>query len=212
MGVSLAGTVLFLHIGVAIVAFMVAAVLHLALLVLPRAEGVSELRTWSRVIARLEKLLPISALLLLVLGAWLVQLGKDEDFSWKSGWIVTAVVTLVVVEGLAGAIIPKNTKQMLADIDAAPSGPASRELRAGLVRPPVWYVANVATFSFLGVVFIMASKPSGAWAWLFPVVGGIVGVLAARRQLTTAAAAVAGKGSRIDPIAGSLSDPAAQRD
>ena len=88
MNVSLAGFALFLHITVAIAAFMIAGVLHVAFNVLPRVRTVAEMRPWTAVIHRLEPLLPILALVLLGLGAWLMR--TETELVLKSRRVVPA--------------------------------------------------------------------------------------------------------------------------
>jgi len=126
------------------------------------------------------------ALLLLGLGVWLVHLGHgtDDAFSFKDGWVITAIVTLVVVEAIGGAVLAPRGKKLTGLIDAAPDGPISADVRAGALDPMVWYAAHITTFAFLGVVFLMAAKPEGQWAWLFPAVGAVVGALLSRAQLS----------------------------
>jgi hypothetical protein len=185
MHVSTAGVVLFLHIGVAIVAFAMAGVLHSALQVFGRARRVEEIRTWAAVTRRIEPLFPVMALLLLGLGAWLVHLGRhtDDRFSFSTAWILTATVTLVLVEAVGGAVLAPRGKKLTGLIAAAPDGEVSGDIRKAARDPLFWDMAHLTTFGFLGVVFIMAAKPDGAWAVVFPVVGAVVGVVLSRLQL-----------------------------
>lgn len=183
MHVSLGGFVLFLHIGVAIVAFMMAAVLHAALHAMSRARSIAEMRSWTVMVHRLEPLLPISALLLVGLGAWLIHLEAADGVSWSDGWIVTAVVSLVIVEGLSGALIAPRSKALVARVNESADGPVPDDVRALTRNPVIWDLAHIATFGFLGVVFLMAAKPSGGWAPLFPIAGAVVGVALSRAQL-----------------------------
>ena len=176
------GVVLFLHIGVAIIGFMLAAVLHAALYAMPRSTSVAQARPFAALVHRLEPLLPIAALFLLGLGAWLIHL-SDGAWKWKDGWIMVAVISLVVVEGLAGALLAPRTKKLIAMIEAAPDGDLTPELRKAMADPMIWDIAHIATFSFLGVVFVMASKPSGLGATVVVIVGAVVGVALSRWQL-----------------------------
>ena len=186
MQITLFGVVLFLHISVAIVAFAMAGVMHTSLQAVARGRSVQELRSWGHVMHRLEPLFPLMALLLLGLGVWLVHLGHgtDDAFSFKDGWVITAIVTLVAVEAIGGAVLAPRGKKLTGLIDAAPDGPISADVRAGALDPMVWYAAHITTFAFLGVVFLMAAKPEGQWAWLFPAVGAVVGALLSRAQLS----------------------------
>jgi len=194
MHIDLFGVVLFLHITVAIIAFAMAGVFHAALPAMSRAENVSQMRPWAAIVHRLDPLFPLFALLLLGLGVWLVHLGHgtDDAFSFKDGWVVTAIVALVVVEGLAGATLAPTAKKLVAKVHDSADGALSDELRRLAMSPKIWFPGHIATFGFLGVVFLMAAKPAGEWAWLFPAVGAVVGVALAKLQLDRLA--VAGSG------------------
>jgi hypothetical protein len=203
MHVTLAGLVLFLHIGVVIVSFMIGAVLHAGFHSMVRARTLAELRPWTALLHRLEPVLPILAVVILGLGAWLVQLGSDEGFSWSDGWILTSVVTLVVIEGLAGALLAPRSKAVGAAVARLGDGEVPADLHRMLRDPVMWAVGHVATFGFLGVVFLMAAKPSGAWSPAFPIVGALVGLAAARVQLRAAPVPSAGTvpGQRVaEPV------------
>jgi hypothetical protein len=182
MHVTLGGFVLFLHIGIAILAFMMAAVLHAALQSVARATDVREMRSWGVWVHRLEPLLPISALLLLGLGAWLIHLSGGE-FAWKDGWVMTAVIALVAVEGLAGARLAPKSKAMVKEIEQGVDGRPSDSLRKLSRDPEIWHIAHVATFGFGGVVFLMAAKPSGAWSVVIVVIAAAIGLVASVAQL-----------------------------
>lgn len=182
MHVTLFGLVLFLHITVAIVAFMMAGVLHAALQALARAGDVREMRAWGRLVHRLDPLFPFAALLLLGFGAWLVQLSKHE-VGWGDGWLLTALITLIVVEGLSGALIAPKAKAAVKLIEHAPDGPVPDDLRRLALDPAIWHIAHVATFGFTGVVFLMAAKPSGALSPVIVIVAAAVGVLVSLAQL-----------------------------
>lgn len=194
MHIDLFGVVLFLHISVAIVAFAMAGVMHTSLQAVARARMVQELRSWGQVMHRLEPLFPMMALLLLGLGIWLVHLGHgtDDAFSFKDGWVITAIVTLVAVEAVGGAVLAPRGKQFTAMIENAPDGAVAADLHGRAVDPAVWYAAHITTFAFLGVVFLMATKPEGQWAWVFPTAGAVLGILLSKVQLDALNAAHGG--------------------
>ena len=208
MHVTLFGVVLFLHITVALLAFGMAGVMHTALNVVARGRSVTELRPWAAVMHRIEPLFPLMALLLLGLGAWLVHLGAhtDDKFSFSTGWILTAIVTLVAIEAAGGAVLAPHGKKLNELITSAPDGAVTDEIVAAARRPLFWDLAHLTTFGFVGVVFLMAAKPSGAWAPVFPIVGAVVGVVLSRLQLAALpahgdAAAVPGQRAATEPAA-----------
>lgn len=176
------GFALFLHIGVAITAFMMAAVLHAALPAMARARDVAVLRSWAGMVHRLEPLLPVMALLLLGLGGWLIHLSHGFA-EWSDGWILTSVIALVAVEGLSGALLAPRSKALIGEIEKTPDGPVPDSLHAKTLDPVIWHLAHLATGGFLGVVFVMAEKPSAAWSIVLVVAGAVIGVALSQLQL-----------------------------
>ena len=78
----------FLHVTVVIASFMIAAVLHAALHVLPRAKTVEQMRPFAQLVHRLEPLLPILALFILGFGFWVVG-ASHKVWHVGDGWILT---------------------------------------------------------------------------------------------------------------------------
>jgi hypothetical protein len=192
MHVTLYGFVLFLHILTAIVAFMMAAIVHAGLPALAKARDVREMRSWAAILHRLEPLFPVAALLLLGFGAWLVHL-SDGQIKFSDGWLLTALITLVVVEAVAGAKLAPKAKLAVRLVEEAADGPVPDAVRQSALEPWIWYPSHIATFGFAAVVYLMAAKPSAAWSPVIVIVGVLIGVVAARLQLralsTTPAAA-----------------------
>lgn len=180
MSIELVNVVLFLHITVVIVTFLIAGILHACLHALPRARTVQEMRPFAQFIHRLEPLLPILAVFILGFGAWLVHL---EDAGWGTGWVSAPLTALIVIEGLAGALLAPRSKKLVERIGATPDGDAPADLRAATLDPMIWNIAHIATFGFLGVVFVMAVKPHGWIAAIVIVVGAGIGLALSRLQL-----------------------------
>ncbi len=190
MHVTLFGFVLFLHILTAIVAFMMAAIVHAGLPALARARDVREMRSWAAILHRLEPLFPIAALLLLGLGAWLIQLSKGT-IHWGDGWLLTSFITLIVVEGISGVKLAPKAKAAVKAVEEAADGPVPDSVRRTALEPWIWYPTHVATFGFAAVVFLMAAHPTGAWAVVIVLVGALIGVAVTRAQLRALAGTAA---------------------
>jgi hypothetical protein len=186
VGISEYNVALFLHVGVVIASFMVAAVLHASLHALVRAKSVQQMRPFAALVHRLEPMLPILAIFILGFGAWLIG-ASHHAWHWGDGWIATAIATLVIVEGLAGAVLAPRTKKLVAAIEAAGDGEVSGELHQQAMDPMIWDIAHVGTLGFLGVVFVMTNKPSGWLSAVIVVVAAIIGVGLSRLQLSAAA-------------------------
>lgn len=182
MSVTLFGVILFFHISAALAGFMIAAVLHAAMQALARAEVVSEVRFWARVVHRLDPLFPLVALLLLGFGAWLIHL-SNGGFSWGDGWLLTSVIALVVVEGASGLTLAPRAKKLVRRIEELPEGPIPDDVQRLARDPLLWHMAHVASVGFLAVVFLMAAKPSGAWSVVLVIIGALLGVAVSAAQL-----------------------------
>jgi hypothetical protein len=156
---------------------------HAGLPALARARDVREMRSWAALLHRLEPLFPIAALLLLLLGAWLIHLSKGR-IHWGDGWLLTSLISLIVVEAVAGVKLAPKAKAAVKAVEEVADGPVPDSLRrtAGL-EPWIWYPSHVATFGFAAVVFLMAARPTGAWSVVIVIVGALIGVAVARLQL-----------------------------
>jgi hypothetical protein len=194
MHVTLFGFVLFLHILTAIVAFMMAGVVHVALPALARARDVRDMRSWAAILHRLDPLFPVAALLLLLLGAWLIHLSGGQ-IKWSDGWLLTSVIALVVIEGFAGALLAPKAKAAVRAVEEAADGPVPDSVHQRAIEPLIWHISHIATFGFAGVVFLMAAKPSGVVSPIVVVVGVVIGLTVSTLQLrsiASGASAVAG--------------------
>lgn len=178
MDSTIFSVVLFLHITAAIAGFMVAGILHVALLQMRRAGTVAELRGWEPTITRLEPLFPVIAATLVALGAWLLHLSNGE-FSWSDGWVITAVTTLVVVEAIGAGVLGRRSKALMTRIHQAPDGPVPEDVRRAVLDRPLWLSAHVTTAAVVGIVCLMAIKPSGPISVLVVVIASVIGGLSA---------------------------------
>ena len=180
--------VLFLHIFTAIVTFGVAGVLLLSLSQLKRASDVATVRIWARISARTGPMFPILVLILIALGAWLIGISHKE-FKWSDGWVLTAVITLVIMEGYGGMVLAPADKKLSAAVDAAPDGPVPTEIRHEILNPMVWGGAYGNTGAALGILFTMPTKPSGPTAIAIVAGAAVVGVLVGLRLASSGVSA-----------------------
>jgi hypothetical protein len=190
--------VLFAHIFIAICAFAVAAILHTAQFVARGANSTTTLKAWDPVVHRLEPLFPILALVLFGLGGWLIGL-SDGEFNWSNGWVITSVVGLALMEAVGGAVLAPRGKKMSTAIEAAPDGPIDATLRSIVVDPIAFAAAYFETATALGILFLMATKPSAVASALTvaacAAVGVALGLAVARGRVVVAEAQEAPAGA-----------------
>jgi uncharacterized membrane protein len=162
MHVDTAGIALFLHLASVVAGMMLAAVMHTALIQMRRSTTVAEMRPWTPVLHRVEPVLPVTALAALATGAWLVHL-SDGEFSWGQGWLLTSLIGLVIAETFGAALAPRSGALTRAVAEAA-DGPISAELQQRAQDPVLWFGSHLVTATFFGIIFLMSTKPAGAWA------------------------------------------------
>jgi predicted integral membrane protein DUF2269 len=190
MHIALAEFVLFLHILVAIATFAVAVLLLLAMMRMRSAADSATLRTWAKVAAPLEPVFPVLVLLLIGLGGWLIHLSGGE-FRWSDGWVMTSVITLVLMEAYGGVVLAPNGKKLHEFADRAPDGSIPADLRAQAMNRAVWAGAWGNMGAALGILFTMPTKPVGGWSVTIVVVAAVIGVLIGLRLAGSSAASAA---------------------
>jgi hypothetical protein len=182
--------VLFVHITVLLFAFGLTGVLHGSEWLMARSETVAELR----VTARPQKLGPLFALVILALlgsGFSLLQKNKAVDkLDFSDPFVWTAVIVLVLLFLDGPLILGRHEKALRTALAATPNGPVTPELRAMTLDRTVWFVAYINTFTVLGVVLNMATKPSLVWCVVDILAGAGIGALIALLGLTRATTAV----------------------
>jgi predicted integral membrane protein DUF2269 len=200
MELTAADFALFLHIFFVIAGLCLAAVLHAGLLLLRAATDVAAIRAWPRVVRALEVALPLTALLILLTGSWLLHLSNGE-FSWEQGWVTASLVGLLCAE-TAGAVAGPRSAALRRAINEAPDGPVGADLRRRILDPVLWCILHGGTAIFLAVVFVMVVKPAGLWSAVVIAAVGLLGALSGfpfsrptrTGRRTSAAGHVAGHG------------------
>jgi uncharacterized membrane protein len=178
--VSQYAVILSLHILAAVLGFATAGAAHSTMFRLRRAQDMSQVRSHLAVLDKVGPLFGISALLLIVLGGYLIHLSpSNEKFHWSDGWILTALITLVLVEAVGGLVIGRGVKAIIGKLESAPDGPVTAETRALLADRPVWLASHATTAVIASVVFVMVGKPSAAGAIVTVVIGAVVGIVSA---------------------------------
>lgn len=194
----LVDVVLFFHIAAVLAVFALVGILHTAQYVMRSAKTVQEIRAWVNVSHRLEPIFPFLGLALFGLGAWLLHL-SDGEFKWGDGWVDTAIVSLVVLMGVGGALLGPRANALHAATAAAPDGPIGPDVRAAIMNRVFWTMSHFNSLLVTAVVFVMVTKPKGWVAALIVVLAAAVGAAignygagtASSQQPTTREAAAA---------------------
>jgi hypothetical protein len=184
------GIVLFVHLCALIAAFAAAALAHFAEGRMCAAKTIAEVRSWASLAAKVAPTFPIALLILIGSGAYMVQ----SAWAWNDGWIVMGLAGAIAMMLNGGLLIGSRSRQLKKFLATAGEGPVGLEL-ARLVHDPVLHGATWTNLTLaLGVVLLMATKPSLAISIVVLVVavaaGPLVAMLFHRKRAMTAETAV----------------------
>jgi len=172
---TLYASILFIHITAALALFLAFGLEWAAISFLGKSNTPQETQTWLR-LARLGPLVNGPALLVAILsGGYLGSLigaYKQGLTMTQFGWIPASFVGIAVVAVLGGAInVPKMKAIRLAISEGG------EKLAAALRTKALPVSVRLRTFAALGIVYMMAAKPSFAQSLFVLVAGLIVGLL-----------------------------------
>jgi hypothetical protein len=171
--------VLALHILAAVFGFGLAAVAHSTLFRIRSATDLRQVRDHLRILKKTGPLFPVAAILLFAFGAYLIHLSSgQEKVHWGDGWIVIAIVSLVIVEAVGGLVIGRRVAALARSLESM-EGSVDAATRLRLADRPVWLASHFTTAVIASVVFLMTGKPSGGTAVTIVVVGALVGLASA---------------------------------
>lgn len=146
---------LFLHICGALTLGAINALLLIGLMGVRRASNVEETRLWSGLAERTGRVIPLTALLLVVPGVYLVF----AAWGWTTPWIDTALGAVVVLGLLARGILETRLAALHAEALRAAIGSIPAALHERRTDRTLWIACWLFTILFLGVVFLMTNKP-----------------------------------------------------
>ena len=164
---------LFLHIVGALGLCTVLGLEWASLYGLRRATAAGQVREWTRLLGASRFLGGPAALIVVITG---IHLSATR---WgPQGWIVVALAGMVVIAGL-GAGVSGRRAGAIARTVAAEDGPISAALGQRLHDPTLALSLWIRTALFLGIVFLMTTKPSAGGALTVIAVALVLGLVAA---------------------------------
>jgi hypothetical protein len=173
---------LSLHIMALGFGFAVAGVAHSTMLRVRAASTMQQVRERLHLLDKVGPFFGIAALLLIIFGAYMAQnppSGEGDEIGWDQGWVLTALISLVLVEAVGGLVIGRGVKAIIGKLEGVPDGPVSADTRALLADKPVWLASHATTAVIASIIFVMVGKPSTAGAIITVVIGAVVGILSA---------------------------------
>lgn len=172
---------LFVHIIGAIGLFAALALQISSLAAFRRATSVEQVRGIISGSSKLLALAPVSALLLLISGPYLMYLASQEHYD--VGWAGIALATFIIVGVTGGISSRRDSRIVQAKIDES-DNKFTDELRSLLRDVKLLTIPLVSTWILSGVVMLMVFKPDVAIS---------VAIIAAAFAIGFAHAALVGK-------------------
>ena len=136
-----------------------------------RARTVEQLREWTSLHATLDKVFPLTAVVILVAGLYMV----GDVWGWSYAWINLSLAGLAVMGGLGPLINGRRLRAIQAAAEAAPAGPVPAGLTRQMQDPILWMSVKIMAAMALGVVYLMAAKPEAGESIAALVIAGLVG-------------------------------------
>jgi len=164
---------LFLHIVGALGFFMALGLEQASLIYLRRATLVEQARDWLDVFSSLRRLGPISLVVILLSGFYLMA----ASLGWTA-WIIVALVAMVLIAAIGGAVAGPRMGAMEKMV-AKESGMVSSALQQQLRNPLFSISMQVRSAIALGIVFLMTAKPDLAGSLITLGIAIVIGLVAA---------------------------------
>ena len=142
---------LFLHIVGVLAMFIAIGLEEAALFRLRSAKTTAPVREWSHVMEVVEKVFPLSGVLILVAGLYMVF----TVWGWNHAWIDVSLGFLLLTGVAAPTVTSPGFQAIRKAVASAPDGPVSDELHASKMRIGIL----VMDFLTVGVVCLMTVKP-----------------------------------------------------
>ena len=145
------------------------------------AQTTAQVREWMAINRAIEKILPISALLILASGLFMLF----TVWGWGQAWIDLSLSLLVVLGVLGPVINGPRMKAIQMAVEIAPDGPVPASLRKCITDPVLRAYALIPGFMALGAVSLMTLKLDWIGSAVVVIIALIVGIIAGQLSRET---------------------------
>ncbi len=138
------------------------------------AQTTAQVLEWLSVNSALEKILPVSALLILASGLYMTF----TAWGWSQAWIDLSLGVLIVLGVLGPAINGRHLKAIHLAVEVAPDREVPASLQKLITDPVLRAYALIPGFLLLGVVGLMTLKPDWIGSGVVLVMAFVVSLIA----------------------------------
>jgi hypothetical protein len=184
---------LFAHIVGVLTLFISLALQWLITLRLRRASSVAQAREWSGLAKGVNRLAPVSGVLILGAGIYMTASAWSMVTTWIDVSLAAMGIMLILGMGVVGRRL-KAIQRAAAEAVEATTNTIPAALRARMDDPTLWVSMQMAVAVALGIVFMMTNKPSLTVSIVAVIVslalGALVGALTLRPRRVARAIAL----------------------
>jgi hypothetical protein len=165
---------LFIHVIASMAMFTAIGVVMVNVSLMRRAQTVEQLHDKAMQAHGADQLMPAILLLVLIPALYMVF----ASWGWKTAWINTALISLVLISPLGPAINARRLKAIYQAAKDAPAGPLSAALLKQINDQVLWASCCIFTGVLVGIVFLMTVKPGLIGSIATIVVTLVLGIIA----------------------------------
>jgi uncharacterized membrane protein len=178
---------LFFHICGVLILFGSAALEITSLNRMRRISSAAVARSWASVNKPLEFTFPISVVILIASGLYMLH--ENADFKAAQPWALTVLVVLVALAVLGAAFNGRRMKEIWTALENAPDGPISSDIKERIHDPVLLTSIHAMSAAIIGAVLIMTVKPGLRDSIIIVAVSMILGAAGTQAMLRNSAAA-----------------------
>jgi hypothetical protein len=162
---------LFFHLLALLAGTSASAAIALAMQRVRRARTGGEALLWLALCKNVAKTFPVALVVLVATGAYMVH----RAWAWNDGWVDAGLAGVVLLGVLGDRVEGAAARRIAGRLAADPAAPCE-----AVIRDPLWWTVSLVNPALVvGIVFVMATKPSLAGAIAALVVAAAVGGAAA---------------------------------
>jgi hypothetical protein len=166
---------LFLHILGALGFFIAMGVLYASVLGVRRAQTAGSIQLWTGAAASVSRILfPISGLVILITGIYLVVVAWGERAQWAGVALIAFIILAVaatVIQGRRMGALGKSAA------GASDSAPVTGALWTQAHDPVTWVSVNASAAFAIGIVYLMTLKPDALGSVIALLIALVVGLV-----------------------------------
>ncbi len=172
---------LFIHLLGVITLFLAMGLLQRGGARIRQAETLEHLRLWLGLVQTTRGMFPAAVVMLLATGLYMTA----DVWTFETPWVVTAIVGLLGIAILGALLVGRRFARIGRAAGTAGEGPVPPELARAIEDATPWVALSANNGAAIGILWLMATKPSWtgsiAVVVVLALVGALVGFASVRR-------------------------------